>query len=59
MSPTVKWSSESHKGLTFCRAKAIPLFSSYFKTLSICQALEVKRSTTSVKISAFHPVSPK
>ena len=39
MSPTAKWSSESHKGLTICRAKAVPLFFSYFKTLSICQAL--------------------
>ena len=54
MSPTAKWSSESQKRLTICRAKAVPLFFSYFKTLSICQALEVKHSTASVKISAFN-----
>ena len=29
------WSSEPHEGLVICRAKDVPSFVSYFKTLSI------------------------
>ena len=29
------WSSEPHEGLAVCRAKAVPSFLSYFKTLSV------------------------
>ena len=33
--PHVQWSFEPHKGLAVCRAKEVPSFLSYVKTLSI------------------------
>ena len=40
----VTWSSESREGLAICREKAVPLFLSYFKTLSIGPALGIEPS---------------
>ena len=40
------WSSEPHKGLAICRAKVVPSFLSYFKTLSIGSTLGIKSATS-------------
>jgi len=47
------WSSEPREGLAICRAKAVPSFLSYFKTLSIgpTQGIEPATSLSSVKRS--------
>ena len=48
------WSSEPHEGLAVCRAKAVPSFLSYFKTLSVGPApgIEPPTSRSAVKRSA-------
>ena len=48
------WSSGPHKGLAVCRAKAVPSFLSYFKTLSVGPApgIEPPTSHSAVKHSA-------
>ena len=38
---------KTHKGLAFCRAKALPLFLSYFKTLTIGPAPGIFRGLNS------------
>ena len=47
------WSSEPHEGLAVCRAKAVPSFLSYFKTLSVGPAsgIEPPTSRSAVKHS--------
>ena len=39
------WSSESREGLAICRAKAVPSFFSYFKTLSIVPTPGIEPAT--------------
>ena len=48
------WSSEPREGPAICRAKAVPSFLSYFKTLSIGLALGIEPPTSqsAVKRSA-------
>ena len=41
------WSSESREGLAICRAKAVPSFLSYFKTLNIVPTPGIKPATSS------------
>ena len=43
---TCMWSSEPCKDLAICRAKEVPSFLSYFKTLSIGPLLEIKPTTS-------------
>ena len=47
------WSSEPRKGPAACRAKEVPSFLSYFKTLSIgpAQGIEPTTSRSAVKRS--------
>ena len=40
------WSSESGEGLAICRAKVVPSFLSYFKTLSIGLAPGIEPATS-------------
>ena len=40
------WSSEPHKGPAPCRAKAVPSFLSYFKTVSIGLAPGIEPATS-------------
>jgi len=40
------WLGEPRKGLAFCMAKAVPLFLSYSKTLSIGPATGIKPTTS-------------
>ena len=49
------WSSESREGLAICRAKAVPSFLSYFKTLNIVPTPGIKPATSSsaVKRSTY------
>ena len=52
--PHYTWSSEPHEGLPVCRAKEVPSFLSYFKTLSTGPApgIEPANSHFEVKRSA-------
>ena len=52
--PHYTWSSEPHEGLPVCRAKEVPSFLSYFKTLSTGPApgIEPANSHFEVKSSA-------
>ena len=43
---TCMWSSEPCKDLAICRAKEVPSFLSYFKTLSVGLLLEIKPTTS-------------
>ena len=47
------WSSESREGLAICRAKAVPSFLSYFKTLSIVPTQESNPRPPALQSSAL------
>ena len=40
------WSSEPREGLAVCRAKAVPSFISYFKTLGVCPVPRIEHATS-------------
>ena len=46
LEPRPPWSSEPRVGLAACRAKGVPSFLSYFKTLSVGPALGIELTTS-------------
>ena len=46
LEPRPPWSSEPRVGLASCRAKGVPSFLSYFKTLSVGSALGIELTTS-------------
>ena len=51
------WSSEPHEGLAICKAKAVPSFLSYFKSLSLNPAEGIQRAIPRAAIKRSNPVS--
>ena len=52
MGPHFTWSSQQQEGLPVCRAKEVPLFLGYFRTLSISPVPGIEPTTSRSAVRA-------